>query len=605
LFQQCLYDLQTLSASTALPYSASERSADENYVLGRVAHEGWAFFTETLPRLGKAYDRFLSKYDELVANPGMDSFLAAQIGLFEIEGFKPYCRPKQFTYPRFFRYYGKLIESQVDPLERAPLIRVCRTILFLFYKIEQDVTPEVAECALTKWYETEAELGDQCLPVYYDDVATFARGVISRVTANVVFDIAKCQHGPGAVAGGEKGDEKWVQPRYSRRLHRVLPWYDTYFGWRSTSQNTSLAGELIEFHKNIEWVEDWTSRLLFVPKDSRGPRVISCEPKELMFLQQGLRASLQPEIERMTSNRVNFLDQTINQDLAKQGSVDGSWATIDLSDASDRVSCELVRLLWDESPVHDLLFHFRSTLTELPNGEKFRHSKFAPMGSALCFPVEALTFYAICVGGLMKLGVLSPEEKVYVYGDDIIVPTEHAYVLMQLLERFGLKVNREKSYTSGSFRESCGYDAWHGHCITPQKIRKHPAVKPGDGLRLVAWCDYASNFNMEQSMFAAGDYCRRSVEYWCGFIPYTLSTTSGLTIRHPWIEEFPQLSKDTRTQRLRFKGITVKTAKARSTLSGLSRLNKWAYGSWVERDPSFVVLPQRTQIKRGWVYLVD
>jgi hypothetical protein len=58
-----------------------------------------------------------------------------------------------------------------------------------------------------------------------------------------------------------------------------------------------------------------------------------------------------------------------------------------------------------------------------------------------------------------------------VYGDDVIVPTAQAANAIELLEAFGLKVNRDKSCISGLYRESCGMDAYAGIEITPVRFR--------------------------------------------------------------------------------------------------------------------------------------
>ena len=59
-----------------------------------------------------------------------------------------------------------------------------------------------------------------------------------------------------------------------------------------------------------------------------------------------------------------------------------------------------------------------------------------------------------------------------VYGDDIIVPVEYVQAVITALEAFGLKVNRDKSFWNGKFRESCGGDFYAGRWITPVRLRK-------------------------------------------------------------------------------------------------------------------------------------
>jgi len=86
------------------------------------------------------------------------------------------------------------------------------------------------------------------------------------------------------------------------------------------------------------------------------------------------------------------------------------------------------------------------------------------MGSALTFPLEAMIFLGIVVLAASKVRhvsvtmefVRSLHGSVRVYGDDIIVPVDIAEGAVELLEVFGLRVNRSKSFWTGKFRESCG-----------------------------------------------------------------------------------------------------------------------------------------------------
>jgi hypothetical protein len=115
----------------------------------------------------------------------------------------------------------------------------------------------------------------------------------------------------------------------------------------------------------------------------------------------------------------------------------------------------------------------RSEETELPNGKVIKLNKFAPMGSSCCFPVEALVFWACAVATLRIGRGLKKYPLVYVYGDDIITDIDTVELVMSGLEKVGLKVNRDKSYFKGPFRESCGGDYHNGVDVTPVRVRKY------------------------------------------------------------------------------------------------------------------------------------
>jgi len=218
--------------------------------------------------------------------------------------------------------------------------------------------------------------------------------------------------------------------------------------------------------------------------------VISCEPAELMYIQQGLMRLLYETIETqpLTAGQVNFTDQTINRKLAERGSRDGGLCTIDLSDASDRVSLDLVRRVFPPNWVR-CLEACRSEETILPDQSIVKLNKFAPMGSSCCFPVEALVFWACAQAAIDTRRGVRPLQSglnhVYVYGDDIITDSFYYESVVEGLELVGLKVNKSKSYAKGPFRESCGGDFHNGMDVTPVRVRKFFSSQ-GTGLATTA-----------------------------------------------------------------------------------------------------------------------
>jgi len=218
------------------------------------------------------------------------------------------------------------------------------------------------------------------------------------------------------------------------------------------------------------------ARVILVPKDSRGPRLISCEPLEFQWVQQGLGASLVSLVEShpLTRCNVHFTDQSCNQIGALYGSRRGRYATLDLKDASDRVTVGLVRLLFPKH-ISDVLMDCRTLATVLPDGTILKLKKFAPMGSALCFPVLALTIWAIVNACSTDADA---RESILVYGDDVIIRADETANVITQLESFGLKVNRDKSCYLGFFRESCGVDAYLGTNVTPVRLKNCWTSRP-------------------------------------------------------------------------------------------------------------------------------
>lgn len=224
-------------------------------------------------------------------------------------------------------------------------------------------------------------------------------------------------------------------------------------------------------------VEVRPARLGFVPKTSKTDRTICVEPSLNALGQKGIGSYMK---KRLGLYGVNLRDQSQNQRMACKGSVDGSFATIDLSSASDTVSYALVMSLL---PVEwfDLLDHFRSECVEFRE-ELVELEKFSSMGNAYTFELESLIFYSLAVSVCDYLGLLSEPifvgdrlrwvPEVSVYGDDIIVPTSAYSLLGKVLTWCGFELNSEKSFCYGYFRESCGADWFKGFDVRPWYLKK-------------------------------------------------------------------------------------------------------------------------------------
>lgn len=209
-----------------------------------------------------------------------------------------------------------------------------------------------------------------------------------------------------------------------------------------------------------------THRVHFVPKQLDKMRVVSMEPHSLMFYQLG-GFDLMCRYFRHShwSKHIDLERADLNQDLAWEGSISGEFATIDLSSASDSVRYELVRQLFKDTCLRELLIGTRSRYAEY-EGTIYTPTYFAPMGSGLCFPVECAVFASIVESVMNHNG----DRRAWrVYGDDIILPCDRAEELIAVLTQLGFTVNKEKSFYDGNsgFRESCGGDYYKGEDVRP------------------------------------------------------------------------------------------------------------------------------------------
>jgi len=504
----------------------------------RTRSEGLGFLTKTLPSLGKAFDKALSNATKLSGTKlGFDTLPDSEL-------------------PRFLGEFFSLVLSPNGDLLPNPCnnsVRIIRQILYLFYKYELPYSDEQEQQVLSQFEKTEEEL-TALSPVLQNLEATVANSYSTRrkrFKALTQVDIAreakillssvfayfdptdiKPRHGPGAVATKQRLWEKFQWNNVSGRLSRMYP-LDAYF-YASLSHVCDRLDTLSRISE-----DDLSARVILVPKDSRGPRLISCEPVDFQWIQQGLGRAIVELVERhpLTKSNVFFSDQSHNRCAALYGSACLRYSTLDLKEASDRVSTDLVRLLFP-SHVFTYLEAARSLSTVLPDGRVIKLQKFAPMGSCLCFPIMALTVWAILTAAAPDTDT---REGILVYGDDVIVPTAYAANAMEHLESFGLKINRDKSCISGLFRESCGMDAFNGADVTPVRLRTVWSSTPSPDV-YTSWISYANSF-YDKRLYRTYEYIVGKLVSLYGPIP-----GKDMLLTCPSLRETPECEKKIRAR---------------------------------------------------------
>lgn len=208
------------------------------------------------------------------------------------------------------------------------------------------------------------------------------------------------------------------------------------------------------------------NRVTFVPKSATKMRTIAIEPTMNGFIQHGIGELI---VRRLRRVGVDLHDQRLNQQLAREGSIDGSLATLDLSAASDSVSLELCKQLLP-SDWFDAVCITRSEVGTLPDGTVIKYSKVSSMGNGYTFALESLIFWALCAAVTSSLSL--SDRRLAVYGDDLIIPTDAVHPVVWVLEACGFLLNRSKSFSTGPFRESCGKHYFRGDDVTPFYVRE-------------------------------------------------------------------------------------------------------------------------------------
>lgn len=226
-------------------------------------------------------------------------------------------------------------------------------------------------------------------------------------------------------------------------------------GWREV--------HVVPGHENPDYALA-CGKVQFVPKSAKEDRAIMVEPLLNTFVQSGIGSWM---ADRLRRRGVDIRDQTLNQRLARKGSIDGSLATVDLSSASDTIAFELVYDLLGVDFAHWL--RYGRTGTAILDGEEISLEKFSSMGNGYTFPLETLIFYALAYASAREVG--ASVKEVNAYGDDIILPSSAVDLLYSTLRALGFVVNEKKSYSSGPFRESCGADYYMGQDIRPLYLK--------------------------------------------------------------------------------------------------------------------------------------
>lgn len=307
---------------------------------------------------------------------------------------------------------------------------------------------------------------------------------------NLVFSVSdlfdRGRSGPGASIGarGEDFYTKHFDSSLTCTSGLVAAAYyaaitnDLLTTWRLAESNREKTYGEVELVKG--------SRFSFVPKDDDTSRLIAIEPSLNMFFQLGLGRLLEERLVSFFGLDITSQPQ-INQEAARFGSVTDDLATLDLSDASDSLGLPMLTWALPKS-ILDLLKRLRSPCGTLVD-ELLELHMVSTMGNGFTFPLETLVFSAVVVSAIKShrrnpvrpmsepgltnhWGEFAPEGYWGVFGDDIVCHKLVASRVIRLLGLLGFKVNRDKSFVEGHFRESCGRDFFKGHDVRGVYIKR-------------------------------------------------------------------------------------------------------------------------------------
>jgi hypothetical protein len=271
----------------------------------------------------------------------------------------------------------------------------------------------------------------------------------------------------------------------SARGARSTSFYSKFFASPLTCTREDLY---TEYRGYTRWFDSWSdaeenrsatfgqyslsdgSLCCFVPKTSKISRMICVEPSLNMFYQLGLGRILEDRLRSAFKSDLSTLP-SINVALAKRGSQDGSFSTIDLASASDSVSMNLCKALFP-SWFYLIMRRLRSPAMAI-DSDLIKLNMMSTMGNGFTFPLQTLIFSSLIRAVYRVIGreINDFDKNWSCFGDDLVVCSDAYSLVVTMLSKLGFTVNDSKSFFEGPFRESCGADFFRGQPCRPVYIR--------------------------------------------------------------------------------------------------------------------------------------
>lgn len=418
--------------------------------------------------------------------------------------------------------------------------------------------------------------------------------------------------GPGASIGTRK-------TAYIEKLSAGVLTCTSPYLYRRYLNTTYTSPTCYDIERNrlaqYGWQRVEGNKITTVSKSREIDRCIATEPSLNMFFQLGLGEMLESCL-RESTGLDNRVQPERNKVLAREGSLNGKYATIDLRSASDTISLLICQLLLPPS-LMAYIEEFRSPYASI-DSTTVKLNMVSTMGNGFTFPLQTMIFTALVLAVYDHLGIKIAKPKKFstvedltvaqcgnfgVFGDDIVVDVKAFPLLCDLLQECGFLVNTSKSFADGPFRESCGGDYLLGSNVRGFYIESLNGLNNLNALlnKIVYWS--AAHFPLVHT----AKYVRENMSTFLP-VPPIEDITAGVHV--PMALRIRVKAKDrSGQQRIPYRRwVGVRHRKSVKQFSFRAVMKAILHGSVVDghyhprRDDEFVAFRQQTVFTSNWEY---
>jgi hypothetical protein len=345
--------------------------------------------------------------------------------------------------------------------------------LFKRYRFSDDTysDEELKEKSVKTFLETQSRL--RTLDLQHVDsitqrVVDCAKLYISKVLGKYSDEEHRnlCRFGRRASVGIPARDAceaaRWELPISGSQSQ--ISWFDSEMSQIACVQSYWARQLESDPHRSIYQETDFLT-LTLVPKTFKSLRSIMPNTTIGSYMSFGLGNMIRKRLKREGYDISKL--QMKHRYYAQSASIHGQWVTADLSSASDSISDDLVRLLFPKD-WYSILSQSRIAQVKLPDGSIVQSLTHCTMGVGYTFPLQTLVFLALLKAiDFVCFPRRGDRRLVSVYGDDLLYHRRIHDTVLHVFTALGFVINVDKTFSDGSFRESCGGDYYRGVDVRP------------------------------------------------------------------------------------------------------------------------------------------